>query len=301
MRQANVGAGAIVVGTDLDSLMMRAAAEREPMTDLGLRFVRRLRGDGYDYFIVNWSDNRIDAWVPLGVAANSLAILDPMSGASGVGAFRRSSTNQTQVYLQLLPHQSCIVHTSSRASLNGTPWPYRHAAGDPIALKGTWNVQFTEGGPNLPQAYQTSTLASWTTQEDPECKRFAGTVRYRIEFDRPGAPADDWRLDLGAVHESARVRLNGREMATLFAPPFALNVGPYLQAGKNVLEVDVTNLAANRIADMDRRKVKWKYFYDANVAPLGGRGVLDASRWPLRDSGLLGPVTLQPMRKQIPQ
>ena len=68
-----------------------------------------------------------------------------------------------------------------------------------------------------------------------------------------------------------------------------------------MLEVDVTNLAANRIADMDRRKVKWKYFYDANVAPLGGRGVLDASHWPLRDSGLLGPVTLQPMQKQIPQ
>jgi len=301
VRQANVGAGSIVVDADLDSLMMRAAAEREPMTDLGLRFVRRLRGDGYDYFIVNWSDNRIDAWVPLGVAANSLAILDPMSGASGVGAFRRSSTNQTQVYLQLLPHQSCIVHTSSRETLNGKPWPYLHAAGDPIAINGTWNVQFTEGGPQLPQAYQTGTLASWTTQEDPECKRFAGTARYRIEFDHPEAPGDDWRLDLGAVHESARVRLNGREMATLFAPPFAVNVGPYLQAGKNVLEVDVTNLAANRIADMDRRKVKWKYFYDANVAPLGGRGVLDASRWPLRDSGLLGPVTLQPMRKQIPQ
>ena len=29
---------------------------------------------------------------------------------------------------------------------------------------------------------------------------------------------------------------------------------------------------------------------------LGGRG-LDASAWPLRDSGLLGPVTLQPVKK----
>jgi hypothetical protein len=44
--------------------------------------------------------------------------------------------------------------------------------------------------------------------------------------------------------------------------------------------------------------VDWKYFYDANLAnhPTSGkRGVLDASGWPARDSGLLGPVRLIPV------
>jgi hypothetical protein len=50
---------------------------------------------------------------------------------------------------------------------------------------------------------------------------------------------------------------------------------------------------------MDQRKVRWKYFYDANLASLRQRAGLDASNWPLRDSGLIGPVTLRPMKHAV--
>ena len=59
--------------------------------------------------------------------------------------------------------------------------------------------------------------------------------------------------------------------------------------------MEITNIAANRVRDLDIRKVNWKYFYDANLASLTQRGGLDASVWPVRDSGLLGPVTLTAM------
>ena len=59
----------------------------------------------------------------------------------------------------------------------------------------------------------------------------------------------------------------------------------------------MTNLAANRVRDLDRRGVPWKLFRDANVVGVDYKP-LDASRWPLRDSGLLGPVTLVPLRRQ---
>jgi len=59
----------------------------------------------------------------------------------------------------------------------------------------------------------------------------------------------------------------------------------------------VTNIGANRVRDLDIRKVNWKYFYDANMNSRSGRGAFDASNWPLRDSGLLGPVSLQPVKK----
>ena len=128
---------------------------------------------------------------------------------------------------------------------------------------------------------------------------FRSTARYTIEFDHPPGAADDWLLDLGRVCESARVRINGRNAGTLFCQPFRIAVVEYLRPGKNTMEVEVTNLAANRVRDLDRRKVNWKYFYDANLASHPDsrqRGVLDASNWPLRDSGLLGPVTLTPVK-----
>jgi hypothetical protein len=43
-------------------------------------------------------------------------------------------------------------------------------------------------------------------------------------------------------------------------------------------------------------KIKWKYFYDANVVNIDYKP-LDASTWELRDSGLLGPVNLIGMEK----
>ena len=77
--------------------------------------------------------------------------------------------------------------------------------------------------------------------------------------------------------------------------PFLDGGGPLRsQDGRNVLEVEVTNLAANRIADLDRRHVNWKSFYEINFVNHGYQP-FDASAWPLRDSGLLGPVTLGPL------
>jgi hypothetical protein len=109
----------------------------------------------------------------------------------------------------------------------------------------------------------------------------------------------DWRLDLGSVAESARVRLNGRDVTTLWCAPFSADVGRFLQPGANVLEVEVTNVAANRIRDLDQRHVNWKSFYEINFVNTGYRS-FDASGWPLRPSGLMGPVTLAPRRVLVP-
>jgi hypothetical protein len=101
-------------------------------------------------------------------------------------------------------------------------------------------------------------------------------------------------LDLGDVRDSARVQLNGREVATLISPPYRVTIGP-LRDTLNELQVAVTSVAANRIRDLDRRAVPWRIFQDINVVNINYRP-FDASNWPVRDAGLLGPVSLQPLR-----
>ena len=60
--------------------------------------------------------------------------------------------------------------------------------------------------------------------------------------------------------------------------------------------MEVTNVAANRIRDLDRRGVKWRNFYDINFVNINYKP-FDASNWPLADSGLLGPVRLVPVTR----
>ena len=88
--------------------------------------------------------------------------------------------------------------------------------------------------------------------------------------------------------------LNGSDLGTLFTPPFRVTV-PVLKRKANRLEIEVTNLSANRIRDLDRRKVPWRNFHDINFVNLNYKP-FDASDWPLSDSGLLGPVTLCPVQ-----
>ena len=90
--------------------------------------------------------------------------------------------------------------------------------------------------------------------------------------------------------ESARVRVNGKDLGTLFAPPFRIAIEE-AKPRANLLDVEVTNLAANRIRDLDIRKVPWKAFRDINIVNVDYRP-FDASGWPVRESGLIGAVRL---------
>jgi hypothetical protein len=298
VQKAILGEGRIFVGSNLEALLRAARIARESAVDLGLRLVRRTHAQGHQYFLANRSERSVDGWVTLGVEAKSAVLLDPrMENRRGVAALRRSAHGLAQVYLQLPAGESCVLRTFTSNAVEGPAWPYFQARGEAQAVAGVWKTRFIEGGPELPASFETRELASWTTRDDPEAKRFAGTASYTIEFDRPAGEADDWMLDLGRVCESARVKLNGHIVGALWCAPFQITVGQWLKPGLNRLEVEVTNLAANRIRDLDQRKVNWKYFYDANLASLRQRSGLDASVWQLRDSGLIGPVSLKPLKK----
>ena len=268
---------------------------REAFADAGLSFIRRTSGPGaHDYFIANLGAQTFDGWVQLGVPAATVSFLNPLNDLEGRAALRDQS-----VYLQLAPGESLVLRTSPTPA-PGAAWPYRQPAGAPVILSGAWKITFLKGGPELPPALETTSLQSWATLGGIEAQRFGGTARYRLEFTAPSTVADDWLLDLGEVRESARVILNGRPVTTAWSLPFRVRVGAFLQPGRNVLELDVTNLAANRIRDMDQRKLPWKIMRDANIVNINYKP-FDASSWPLQPSGLIGPVTLTALKSLAPK
>ncbi len=142
-------------------------------------------------------------------------------------------------------------------------------------------------------------LVSWTTfGQDAEV--FSGTAAYTTTFAKPTAQSEQWQLDLGRVAETARVSLNGQNLATLIGPPYRVVLDGSQLRATNTLEVSVTNLSANRIRDLDVRGVPWKKFYNVNFPARlpenrGPDGLFSAARWEPLESGLLGPVTLTPL------
>jgi len=281
-------------GTVLRHILVgRVGMPSRMRSDLGLSFTRRSFEGGWYYFIVNRSEKRFADWVPLYNKIKSAVILDPLSGKTGVAALKNSDTG-LMVKLQLEPGQSVILRAFAKKEVQGPAWKYWEAEGSPAEITGEWHVHFLQGGPELPADFQTTKLGSWTANGDTNSQSFAGTARYEITFDAPDSAGKNYLLNLGDVRQSARVKLNGKDYGTLITPPFQF-VADNLKPTGNKLEVEVTNVSANRIRDLDRRGVQWKIFKDINVVNVDYRP-FNAADWPLADSGLLGPVTLNPIR-----
>jgi hypothetical protein len=298
VRVASHGAGRLLMAEDVDAMLLEAGIARERMVDQGLLFARRVDEGGRFYFISNRSDRSIDGWVPLETRSPAATIFEPMAGRRGAARTRRSEAGALDVYLQLAPGQSVIVATT--ASPFSEDFPHYRAGGAAIAIPGPWTVRFTGGGPTLPASRIIDRLESWTTFGGDDVRSFSGTATYTASFARPSAGMDAWELDLGTVHESARVRLNGHDAGTLVGPPYRLVLTANLLAPDNVLDVTVTNLSANRIADLDRRGAAWKKFYNVNFPPRlpanrGADGLFTAVAWEPVESGLIGPVQLTPL------
>ena len=137
---------------------------------------------------------------------------------------------------------------------------------------------------------------------DLVCLKLAGTIDEAFEGKRlaDSVKSGTLILDLGDIRESARVILNGKEIATAWSLPFRVRLNSsQFKPGRNVLELDVTNLAANRIRYMDQNKLPWKIMRDSNIVNINYRP-FDASSWPFTPSGLLGPITLTPLANISP-
>ena len=148
-------------------------------------------------------------------------------------------------------------------------------------LKLTWKLKPICGGPEpLPEEKTVTELKPWNTL-------FSGTMLYETTFD--GAIT---KLDLGEVREIARVRLNGVELGVKFMPPYVFEVPEgTAKASGNVLEVEVTNLGANRLKWNDLNGVKWKYFTDINMVSRDYKA-LNAAKYKTLPSGLMGPLRI---------
>ncbi|MBR4172582.1 MAG: hypothetical protein IKR48_13105 [Kiritimatiellae bacterium] len=153
-------------------------------------------------------------------------------------------------------------------------------------ITGEWTVTPIVGGPEMTAKKTLSSLVGWETWDDA----FSGTMRYTITFDASSTTAQT--LSLGDVREIAHVRLNGKDLGVCFIPPYQYEIpsGTLKQAG-NQLEIEVTNLGANRLRWNDKNGVNWKYFSDINIVGSNYKK-FDASTWRPLPSGLLGPVTI---------
>lgn len=291
------GKGKIILSDDLSSLAANTNVAPEEMYAVGLHCIRRLKDDGnYYYFINNSSQKSFQGWITLNTKYSSAALYNLMSGIDGYANTRKAG-DKTEVYLQLKPAESIVIETF-KGNYKGVFYPYYDSAGRSFELS-DWKIVFVKGGPTLPAGKTTDKLQSWTNY-GPAYRAFSGTAEYYTTIPSLPIKADAWRLDLGDVHESAAVFINGNYLGTCFGSPYNIEIPSNMLKGNDELKIRVSNLMANRIADLDRKGVEWRIFYNTNFNArnkmnTGKDGKFTAKNWAPTSSGLVGPVILAPL------
>ena len=130
-------------------------------------------------------------------------------------------------------------------------------------------------------------LEDWSQRPEPAVKYFSGTAVYRkvFELSDPSTihnPQSTIYLDLGTVKETARVKLNGKDLGVVWCAPWRVEITGAVKPGENALEIEVVNLWPNRLVGDGKLPVEQRRT----------RTNVGASSAPLT-SGLLGPVTIQ--------
>ena len=291
----------IMYGVDKDA-MAKAAKPETMKTQLGLKAIRRKNANGYHYFMANLTPRDIFT----GVSYQELAVpfkdalwFNPLNGE-----ITRAKIEDGKIQIELRSGESMILQTFNEAIPTSLPCraiaPYSsfEASSDGFvghnvhkAIEGPWTLSFTEEAPRVNKRFALDKLQSWETLNE-QTKVTMGTGVYTTHVKLSSKEADkNWLIDLGDVRESARVYINGQFIGCAWSVPFILDTNHTLKAGDNELRVEVTNLPANRIADLDRKGVQWRKMEEINVVDINYKKTL-YDQWEPMPSGLNSEVRL---------
>jgi alpha-L-rhamnosidase len=281
---------------NLTQTLENQQVRHESMTKNGLTFIRKKTENSTLYFIANQNKIYENGTIRLETTGESVKVFNPLfPQKESLIAFKKTGKNAIEIPLELASGESIFVEIFDKKTegIISNILVEKRPKIEKI-LRGSWQVDFIKGDPFLPQNFKTDTLQSWTIlSKDTMSQYFSGTARYTLSFN----VLDDLKnkkayLDLGDVREFATVKLNDISLGTAWCLPFKLPINQnILKKENNILEIEVSNLSANRIRYLDKKGVYWKKFYDINFVDIGYRP-FDASNWEPVLSGLLGDVKL---------
>jgi hypothetical protein len=283
-----------------------------------VRYGHRRTSDRDIYFVSNRTGDPIKAACRFRVGRGNPQLWDPVTGEQRPLMRFERADGLTVIPMEFDAYQSFFVvfggkdeKPKSRTEQNFRELKIGQE------LSGAWDVAFDpKWGPfdsaqgRRPGEFVFDRLTDWTTRTEPGIKYYSGIAIYRKTFS-PQLPVTGGQLsdppplylDLGTVHDMARVKLNGQDLGVVWCAPWRIDVTGAIEAGDNQLEIEVVNRWANRMigdeqpADANARTVECPPGFLGGKKISAGRYTfctddLYDAKSPLVPSGLVGPVRI---------
>lgn len=289
------GQGAIVDGLELQDALTQLKIKKDVNLN-GQEDVlwthRTMQGMDI-YFLTNQSDDAIQFTPSFRVSGMKPQLWDAITGEIKPLTEYTEADGRTSIPLKMEGLQSWFVvfsntYLENEEVINQNNFPETQVV---QTLVNPWRVDFKnkEIGPSDPVDFPQ--LTDWIANENEKIKFYSGTATYTSTFYySKGEENTDVFIDLGKVAVMASVKINGKDIGTTWIAPFKLHSNKALRDGKNTIEIEVVNVWRNRLtgdrALDDDKRTTWV--------------IVDSVKKEeeLVPSGLLGPVTIQTIKKK---
>ncbi len=270
--------------SDPRDVLAKRAVSKEEMSELGLSFIRKKENGSYAYFVSNLSDTFHEGFVNFARKSNAYTYLNPLTGK--VGEFPMDKIKGALIQLQ--PGESLIIRPLKAKKVKKIGGAIEPSLTTFLSPSSKIKIDFVKGAPELPKSLSLDSLDFWT--KDSSTHRFWGTGKYSFDFDLNSNELLNAKvLHLDQLKDWAQVSINGKLIGKIWSIPFQLNIPNGTLKEHNHIEIQVTNLSANRIRDLDRKGVVWKKFHEINFVDIRYKP-FDASNWSIDTSGLKGKI-----------
>ncbi len=272
-----------------DSLKQDFSYQKQSIDPEKFDYIHRSLATCEIYFVINRTGNQVSDSFSFRVSGKLPEVWDPVTGEmKKVDAFTQRD-GVTTISWEFAPYSSYffMFHDTISVEQQGVKECNITKFQMIKDLSKTWEVQFDTvwGGP---QKVIFDELKNWTERSEEGIKYYSGKATYKKIFSLSKNGKSRIYLNLGNVKHVAVVRLNGKELATLWCAPWQIDITNFIKETDNVLEIDVINLWANRVIG-DWRLPKNKRLTRTHEV---FRFDMLRAETPLIDSGLLGPVLL---------
>jgi hypothetical protein len=305
-----VGKGRVVTGITLAELLaaeglapdVAPCGEARPGWE-NVSWLHRRCDDSEVYFLANAGTGSVRQAVSFRVAGKQPELWDPLTGARRALPEWSAQGGVTSVPLQFEPSGSLFVvfrDSGQRSEDSDQRTEVRGQKGEKnfpelkqvMEIEGPWQVTFdpqwlygiSNNQQGTTNVHMFQKLEDWTKRTEEGIRYFSGTATYRNTFDCSRLTAYcPLYLDLGVVKEIVTVRLNGKQLGTVWCAPWRVEITEAVRPGGNQLEIEVVNLWQNRLVG-DAALPQDKRVTRTNI--------VSKKDQPLLASGLLGPVRL---------
>jgi hypothetical protein len=274
---------------ELTASLLKGMGVKEDFTATGpVRYGHRRTGDKDIYFVSNRTGDPIRVDCGFRVGQGSAQLWDPLTGEQRPLPQVAHADGLTVIPMEFDAFQSFFVvfdaisqKTEDRSQNGGKNFPELKVGQE---LSGSWEVAFDPkwGGPGK---IVFDKLQDWSTHSDPGIRYYSGIATYRKTFSLTRVTVGRMFLDVGVVHEIARVRLNGKDLGTVWCAPWRIDISNALKEGRNDLEIEVANLWPNRLIGDEALPADQRFTWT-----IAGHPYKADSK--LLSSGLLGPVQI---------